>query len=82
MYEYEMAQQRMADFQEQARRVRLSDEVARGSGSHRRSRRRWRRGQRRAPAVTATAQSASRGVEIPEQRRPVELATPSPNRGS
>jgi hypothetical protein len=74
MYEYEMAQQRMAHFEEEARRVRLADEVARGSGSHRRSRWRRRREQRRAPAVTATAQSAHPGVEIPEQRRPVELA--------
>jgi hypothetical protein len=73
MYEYEMAQQRMASFQEEARRVRLADEVARGSGSHRRSRSRWGRKQRRA-TTAAAAPSARRGVEIPEQRRPAELA--------
>jgi hypothetical protein len=73
MYEYELAQQRIAHFHDEARRVRLADEVARGSGS---SRRWWRmRGQRRLHAAgSARLRPEVQHVRIPEQRRPAELA--------
>ena len=78
MYEFEMAQQRIADLHEEARRVRLADDVAPGDGSHRRFRRRWRGRQRRAatfPAARDAQPSAGqRATGIPGQRRPAELA--------
>jgi hypothetical protein len=75
MYEYEMAQQRIAALHDEARRVRLADEVTRRSGSSRRAGG-WRgRGRRRLTAAgSGRAQPVAQNTRIPQQRRPAELA--------
>jgi hypothetical protein len=71
MYEYELAQQRIADLHEEARRDRLAAEVARASGFGTRH----RRGRRRLLAAgSARPLPEAKHARIPHQRRPAEVA--------